>query len=150
MRSVSIAIALVLIAMVSAIAHEGAVGVVAERMATMKNMGAAMKQIKAMIKGRADYDAARVEELARAIAAHSGEKMTSLFPQGSDEKPAQTKPAVWSDWQRFRALADDLQQKAIALANAAGSAATAKSPYRAVSKNCRSCHKKFRKKRKRH
>ncbi|HAT36834.1 MAG TPA: hypothetical protein DCS82_14050, partial [Rhodospirillaceae bacterium] len=76
MRSVSIAIALVLIAMVSAIAHEGAVGVVAERMATMKNMGAAMKQIKAMIKGRADYDAARVEELARAIAAHSGEKMT--------------------------------------------------------------------------
>lgn len=149
MKIVSIALALICAITISAVAHKGATGVVKERMEAMKGMGAAMKQIKAMITGRAAYNAARVEELARAIATHSGPMMIKLFPAGSDKKPAQTRPEVWQDWKEFTDLAADLQRKATALAAAAGSAEAAKSPYLAVNKNCKTCHKKFRKKRQR-
>lgn len=149
MRVLLVVSALLIFADFPATAHKGAAGVVKERMEAMKGMGAAMKQIKAMIGGRVAYDPARVEELARAIATHSGEKMTSLFPAGSDKKPAQTKPAIWQDWQQFNNLAVELRQKATLLADNAGSAKAAKTPYYAVSKNCKSCHKKFRKKKKR-
>lgn len=101
-------------------AHEGATGVVKERMEAMKAIGAATKRIAAMMRGQQDYDAATVAEAAGTIGAHGGDAMTALFPKGSMHEPSQARPVIWEDWDRFRALARDLVLYSDALADAAG------------------------------
>lgn len=101
-------------------AHEGATGVVKERMEAMKTIGAAMKRIAAMLRGLQDYDAAAVAEAARAIEAHGGDAMTALFPEGSAHEPSEARPVIWKDWEQFKALAQDLAVYSRALAAAAG------------------------------
>tara|TARA_B100000519_G_C14003965_1_gene325359 strand:- start:123 stop:545 length:423 start_codon:yes stop_codon:yes gene_type:complete len=131
------------------LAHVGAVGVVKERMESMKTIGAAMKQIKAMINGRADFVPERVKELAGAIADHSGTAINRVFPVGSNFEPSQAKPAIWENWQVFADLAVLMERQALQLAaDAVTSGAVAKA-YQELSKTCKSCHKKFRLKKKR-
>lgn len=154
-------------------AHEGATGVVKERMELMEDVGKNMKALKAMITGEMAYDAEKVRAAARAIADHGGENLTKLFPEGSNQHPTAALPSVWEDWQGFSILADDLASHADALAKAAGndrsmtegsmgsdtmSAAPAAptpeelagmapdSAFMALGKVCGSCHKQFRKK----
>ena len=102
------------------LAHEGATGVVKERMEAMKAIGAAMKRIAAMMRGLQDYDAVAVADAARTIEAHGGDAMTDLFPQGSAHDPSEARPVIWEDWDRFKALAQDLVLYSRALAEAAG------------------------------
>lgn len=51
--------------------HDGATGVVKERMDTMKSIGKAMKGLSAMVKGERAYDAAEVKTLATSIQSKS-------------------------------------------------------------------------------
>ncbi|MEK9722941.1 MAG: hypothetical protein VW405_05580 [Rhodospirillaceae bacterium] len=48
-------------------AHEGATGVVKERMELMEDLGRALKALAPMVKGQAPFDAARVKAYARLI-----------------------------------------------------------------------------------
>ena len=150
MRNLFVA-GMVLLAIVSSavFAHDGATGVIKERMESMKGMGSAMKQIKAMINGRADYKAARVKELARSIAEHSGVALNRVFPRGSNAEPSHAKPEIWEDWQAFTDLGAAMEKHAVRLAGNAATASKAKVAYRKLSKTCKSCHRKFRAKRKR-
>jgi cytochrome c556 len=150
MRALLVA-GMVSLAMLSstALAHDGAAGVVKERMDSMKGMGAAMKQIKAMINGRADYKPARVKELARAIAEHSGAALNRVFPDGSNLEPSRAKADIWEDWQTFTDLAVSMEKHASRLAGSAGTSDAAEKAYQGLSKTCKSCHKKFRLKKKR-
>jgi cytochrome c556 len=135
-------------AVTSAVAHKGATGIVKERMEAMKGMSAAMKQIKAMLKGRADYDPARIAELSRAIARHSGESLVKVFPRGSLHRPSRAKPEVWEKWRVFKDLAGDMERHATALAESAANQKSAKKPFAALGDTCSACHKKFRVKKK--
>ena len=101
-------------------AHEGATGVVKQRMEAMKTIGAAMKRIATMMRGLQDYDATAVAEAARTVEAHGGDAMTALFPEGSAHEPSQARPIIWEDWNRFKALAQDLVRYSRALAEASG------------------------------
>lgn len=105
---------------VGALAHSGATGVVKERMDAMKSMGESIKRIKPMMAGEADYDAAAVRAAAQAIAAEAGSAMTDKFPDGSTEHPSETLPRTWEEWDRFTALAAQLEIAAEGLAMAAG------------------------------
>ncbi|RED51608.1 c-type cytochrome [Aestuariispira insulae] len=154
-------------------AHEGATGVVKERMEAMEDVGKSMKALKAMITGEITYDADKVRMAAKTIAGHGGDNLTRLFPEGSTQHPTAALPAIWEDWQGFSRLAADLASHADALAKAAGndrsmaessmggdmmSAAPAAptpaelagmapdSAFMALGKVCGSCHKQFRKK----
>ena len=100
-------------------AHEGATGVVGERMRAMEAVGDAMQVISAMFRGRTDYDADTVREAADVIAGHGGEQLTRLFPEGSLDDPTEALPTIWQDWDRFDSLADDLSVFAGALSAAA-------------------------------
>jgi cytochrome c556 len=100
-------------------AHEGATGIIKERMESMKAVGEAMKMLTAMFQGKTQYDAAKVREAARAIQSHSGEHLTKLFPKGTGHKPSEALPAVWQEWDRFSAYAKDLQSYAETLEAAA-------------------------------
>ncbi|MCX2725732.1 c-type cytochrome [Roseibium salinum] len=91
-----------------AVAHSGATGVVMERMEKMKMMGDVVKSLSAMMRGETTYDPAAVRKGAAVIRSHSGDALTDLFPEGSLQEVSEAKPAIWSDWQTFSNLADQL------------------------------------------
>lgn len=104
----------------AALAHEGATGVVKERMVLMEGFGDAMKSLTAMMRGKQSYDADRVRAAASKIADHGGESLTRLFPENSLDAPTIATPAIWTDWERFSALANQLADYGTALKAAAG------------------------------
>lgn len=100
-------------------AHTGASGVVLERMNGMTAMRDTVAELAPMMQGAVPYDAFIVSEGASVIASHAGEKMLSLFPQGSLEGVTFAKPDIWSNWQDFRGLAQEMKRYADALSEAA-------------------------------
>ena len=61
----------------------------------------------------------RVKAGARLIAGHAGEKITMLFPEGSNQHPSEASAEIWTDWKRFSELAIDLETTASGLIDAA-------------------------------
>lgn len=97
----------------SAFAHGGATGIVKERMDGMATMGGAVKTISRMFRS-GNYDAELVKTGADAILKHSGEQLLSLFPKGSDGGSSEAKPEIWTDWDGFESLAEQLNVYATA------------------------------------
>ncbi len=97
-----------------AFAHGKATGVVKERMDFMVVLKDANKTVADMMRGKTEYDPEKVREAARAMAAHGGESMTRLFPEGSLEA-SEAREEIWSDWDRFSKLAENLFVYATAL-----------------------------------
>ena len=134
----------------NAYAHQGATGIVKERMDAMKSMGDGMKVLGAMLKGETTYDPMRVKAIARDVAQHGGDAMTQLFPDGSTQHPSEAMPAIWSDWPKFQALADEMQDLAQKLEVAATDNTMHTPPsnverlIRALGKSCKACHDDFR------
>lgn len=104
---------------VAAWAHGGATGVVKERMDGMGAMKEAVKVLTPMMQGKTGYDPAVVRDQAAIIAAHGGDALTALFPEGSTMDPSEAKDTIWQDWDGFAALADQLRDGAEGLAAAA-------------------------------
>ncbi len=92
-----------------AVAHNGATGVTLERMKGMTSMRDVMRDIAPMIQGSAPYDALAVSEAGYLIASQAGMTMLELFPKESASGVTFAKSAIWSDWQEFAALAEELQ-----------------------------------------
>ena len=107
------------IAAVGAAAHKGATGVVLDRMNGMTAMRDVMANLAPMMQGTAPYDPAVVSEGARILEGHAGASMADLFPEGSSEGTTFAKPEIWSEWDRFTALADELEAYARSLEEAA-------------------------------
>lgn len=118
-RVMTIAGTLVLAGAAAALAHGGATGIVKERMDAMDEMGDVMKSLSSIMRGDKDYDAAAVRSGAEVIQSHSGEALTKLFPEHSIEGPSEAKPEIWSNWQEFKSLADQLELFAAALGQGA-------------------------------
>lgn len=160
MKPVLVASAAILVTGAAAFAHSGATGVVKDRMEQMKAVAASMKVIGGMIKGAAPYDAATVKAEAAKIASHGGEALTRLFPEGSIKHPSEARPEIWSDWDRFSAISDDLARYAAALSDGAGNQRGGEpsggdedlavmSPdglFMKVAGTCSACHEDFRQK----
>ncbi len=103
----------------AALAHGGATGIVKERMDGMGVMKGSMKVLTPMMQGKTEYDAEAVRREAEKIQAHAGDTLTKLFPEGSDGKPSEAKPEIWSDWNGFVGLAAQLETFSAGLAAAA-------------------------------
>jgi cytochrome c556 len=99
----------------AALAHGSATGIVKERMDGMIVLRDSMKAMGPMMLGKTEYDGAVVRARASAIRQHSGEALSSLFPQGSGGMPSEATDAVWEDWERFIMIADRLETLAVAL-----------------------------------
>ena len=106
-------------ATVFAYAHGGATGIVKERMDGMMAMGQVIKELSAMMRGEVDYSADAVQAGAKIIESHAGASMTTLFPEGSTQESSEARDDIWSDWETFTALADQLAVYAKGLAAAA-------------------------------
>ncbi|WP_461433383.1 c-type cytochrome [Hoeflea alexandrii] len=104
----------------AALAHGSATGIVKERMDGMIVLRDSMKAMGPMMQGKTEYDGAVVRARASAIRQHSGEALSSLFPQGSGGMPSEATDAVWEDWERFTMISNRLETLAVALEAGAG------------------------------
>ena len=102
-----------------ALAHNGATGVVLDRMNGMTAMRDTVAELAPMMQGRVPYDTFIVSEGAGIIAGHASATMLALFPKDSLDGVTYAKPEIWSQWQDFAALAEELKTYADALAVAA-------------------------------
>ena len=94
MRSVAaIAASFALTFVTLALAHEGATGVVKERMDLMERQKDDMKLIGDMAKGKTPFDAAKAAEAARDISV-TAKKIHELFPKGSEGGESEALPAI--------------------------------------------------------
>ena len=144
-KLINILIPALVLAPALALAHGGATGVVKERMDIFKSWKQGVKQLGPMAKGKLPLDSDWVAQFAAKLQSESSQLKT-LFPEGSDQRPSEALPSVWSEREKFDGLFDDLIEHAEALAGSAKSEdvdgvvdATA-----ALGKTCKSCHNDFR------
>lgn len=126
-------------------AHEGATGIVKERMDAMTEMGKQVKEISRRV--ATNRNLASIAESAMRIDA-TATKIPLLFPAGSGVGVTEATPAIWQRWDEFKTKADALGKEAVALAAAAASGDTKLISARAVALGdaCVACHDVFRQK----
>ena len=127
----------------NASAHDGASGIVKERMDKFTISKSQLKQIKAALIAK-DFDivansAANLRDWARI--------MPNYFPEGSGMPPSEASPRIWEEFDSFIATAKNHERAAVNLINAAkaGQEAEAIDAFKALAGTCSACHKKFRK-----
>jgi cytochrome c556 len=124
--------------------------VVKNREALMKGQGKDLGSVKAYTEGKSDLAQA---ETGAAGLTQSMRKISEVFPPGSggpnsDGKYA-TKPAIWSDWNKFLEAQKNATTKADALLVAvkSGDKAAIETAFGDLGKNgCGACHETFREK----
>ena len=128
-------------------AHEGAKGVVKQRMDAMKTMASSMKSLHAIATGKAKFDLEKVKTNTSAIRNLGGEKLLKMFPQGSVMSPSEAKPEIWENWPTYVNLVENLSQKLDAMDAVLSTAVTRAefySTFMGLSQTCSNCHKRFR------
>ena len=124
-------------------AHDGATGIIKERMDKFKASQGHLKAISKLMGGDAFGEIAE-----RAVAMRDwGVAMPNAFPEGSDKAPSDALPAIWSDNAGFKDAANNHVIALDALINAAegkdmGAVTIA---FRDVAGTCKACHMKYRK-----
>ena len=138
--------AALLLAAMSAQAHEGATGIVKERMDAMEDMAKAMKEIRRRMLANRDLRGIASEAARIASAA---QRLPQLFPPGSNGGPSEALPSVWRQWPKFQAEAERLVQETGKLAQSAasGDPKEVAAQYRSAGQVCLDCHETFRAKR---
>ena len=142
---ICLAIGLLVVSASTIAAHSGAMGPVKERMELMKRMATDTKALAGLAFGKVSFDAAAVRQHAGEIEKRAGTAMTKLFPAGSDMAPSEAHPDIWRSWDKFTAIAAELESAAAAMAASAeqGPAAT-KAAFGRVAGTCKACHSAFR------
>ena len=129
-------------------AHEGATGIVKERMESMKSISRAGKVLSDMAKGKRDFDPQNARTLALKIRDHAL-RIPELFPRTQHSRTGsetEASPVIWKRWPEFEELAQQLADASGDLANVAeqSEAAEFQDHFTTVAKSCRTCHKSFR------
>ena len=96
--------------------HDGATGVIKERMDDMKTIGGALKRIGDRVRSKRDLAAIALD--ADTIEA-AATRMPSLFPVGSRDAHTEATAAVWKRWPDFVASSQALAEASGRLAAAA-------------------------------
>jgi cytochrome c556 len=104
-------------------------------------------RIGAVVKGKANYNAAQVTQEAQLIQRLSGLSWEAFMVAGSDKGDTTLKSSALKNQGKFMTAADAFEDEAATLLNAAegGDLEEVKSQFGAVAKSCKDCHGKFRK-----
>ena len=126
-------------------AHQGVSGVVKDRMDAMSAMGAAMKKISQILRGGGEFNRQEAVAASETVRTHA-KNIVDLFPKGSFHPPSEAKPVILTEWNDFKAHAEDLNKRAEELVGAAmrGDAAGLAEAFRSTGKVCSTCHRSFR------
>ena len=96
-----IAFSIAALATGAAVAHEGAMGVVAERMSVMKEMALSMKTVGEMLNGRKAFDADSAK--ASVAALHQNcHQARAQFSSGTPDRASRASSAVWENRMKLR------------------------------------------------
>ena len=119
---------------------------IAKRQKLMKSNNKASKAIK---KAAKKNDFATIEAKAKEIAANM-DKVPDLFPKGSTSEKSRAKAEIWEKWDTFNEKRLALKTAANDLANAAklNDREKVTSIIKGFGRKCGSCHRSFRKKKK--
>ncbi|GAA2888864.1 cytochrome c556 [Aminobacter niigataensis] len=140
-----ITLAVTVLATEAAVAHEGAMGIVAERMTVMKGMAANLKTVGEMLNGRKAFDAAAAQ--AGIAALHENcHQAQAQFSSATAVHSSRSSAAVWEKPNEFKAAMEtfDAAVKALVAASEAGNLDDMRVPFKAVGQSCSSCHERFR------
>lgn len=122
-------------------------GPIRDRHELMEGQGEQAQTInEAFNMGAEGFDVAVIQRSAQAIAA-SAHQIPSLFPKGSTDPNSRALPAIWENWDKFTALAKQLEDQATSLSNAAaaGDDENLQEKSQKLFATCKSCHDQFRK-----
>jgi len=134
----------VVIALTSAaLAHQGATGVVKERMMAMGEIAENMKLVNAMLRGKESYDGVKVVAAMEVISAHAI-ALPHKFPKGSEMAPSEASPAIWDKTPEFNAIFGDLARSATGILEFADDKAAVAKAFGSVAGTCKACHEDFR------
>lgn len=124
-------------------AHDGATGIVKERMDNFKATQGHLKAIGGLMRSQ-DY--AAIIEHAEQIKAWA-DKIPEYFPEGSGAAPSAAKARIWEDFDGFKAAAKAhaTATQGIIDAAAAEDMTALTSAFRATADSCGGCHKVFKK-----
>jgi cytochrome c556 len=113
-----------------------------QRQATFKEIKAAVAEIKDALKAK---DFAAAAESSQVILSDA-RKIAELFPEGSYEGDTRAKKKIWknlADFQeRQQKLVIDAEQ--LQVASQSGDSAQLKDAFKALGKNCKGCHMRYR------
>lgn len=125
----------------TAFAHEGATGVVKQRMDRFKASKESMKQIKAAY---ASGDFSTISNEAGKLVDWAG-VMLDYFPEGSNTPPSEASWHIWHMYEDFTAKSLNYLNAAQQLKTAADAADAnaVKSAYGAVGQSCKACHDQY-------
>jgi len=123
-------------------AHEGATGIVKERMDNFKKSQNNLKAIRRLIR---DGDAESVVPLADEIRAWAA-RIPEYFPEGSGGAPSEAADTIWEDFEGFRNAARRHEDVAEALVKLArnGEVSRLNQAFGDVAETCKACHQRFR------
>ncbi|WP_135074765.1 cytochrome c [Terasakiella sp. SH-1] len=128
-------------------AHDGATGVVKERMDLMKVIGKNTKAIAPIAMGAADMDLKAVEKGAMAIS-RAAKLVVDKFPKGSISMVSEAKENIWTNWEEF---SGQLNMMAIDANNLAKLAQDQEEfelleAFEKLVAGCKKCHREYRQK----
>lgn len=127
-------------------AHEGAVGIVKERMKVMEFIAQNVKMIAPFIMGSLDMNYNAVAGSASQISMAVDTVLTK-FPEGSLSEESEAKPEIWQNWNEFETLFKKLATDAGKLAQMAKDEEfDLMEQFQTMTSNCKTCHTKFRQK----
>ena len=123
-------------------AHEGATGVVKERMDKFKMSKTMMKQINVSLR---ENDFENIEKSAQKLLSWSKE-MSKYFPEGSDVSPSEASKNIWLDPNGFSKAIKNFAEASLELVNQAQAENSEDSiqAFRNLANTCKGCHQKFR------
>jgi cytochrome c556 len=138
-RAAAIFLAVLLAAGVAA-AHEGATGVVAQRMDIMKQMGQHMKALGTILAGKTAFDQATAKRLAETMHEHC-EHVMHMFPPGSDGHHSAANRAAWERLPEFdaRMRRFDAAVEELVTVAASGEKTRLEAEFKAVGHECSGC-----------
>ena len=136
------ALALSLSSPPAVLAHEGAIGIVKERMDKFKASEKATKRIKQALSWG---DTAVVMAEAEFLVSWASE-MDSYFPENSNQSPSEAKDEIWLQWDDFVDAIQSLENASTALIDAAATEdpRAMDGAFSDMTKSCKSCHQQFR------
>lgn len=126
----------------SALAHNGATGIVKDRMGKFEASEKATKRIKqAFSRG----DTAVVIAETKFLLSWASE-MQSYFPENSNQPPSEAKVEIWLQWDDFVGAIQSYDKAAQALIYAAETQNTRAidGAFKEMVRSCKSCHQRFR------
>ena len=123
-------------------AHEGAKGIIKERMDKFKMSKNLMKKIN---KGLQNDDFLTIEKSAKTLLKWSKE-MPNYFPEVSDTPPSEASSDIWLDPEGFKKAIKNFELASLQLITKSQNKdfdMTVNS-FRSLAKTCKGCHQKFR------